>query len=78
VPHQSLTLRAYSVPCRFPWLMRTDIPPMLRYPVHQNAYQFTSALISMFYSQSIAGSVRGLLSLLSCFLPKRGPQQKRE
>ena len=49
---------------------------MLRYPVHQNAYQFTSALISMFYSQSIAGSMRGVLRLLSCFMPKRSTHAK--
>ncbi len=62
--------------CRFPWLMRTDIPPMLRYPLHLNAYQFTTALISMFYSLNIAGSVNGLVSLLASLMPARKQPSK--
>jgi len=49
---------------------------MLRYPLHLNAYQFTTALISMFYSLNIAGSVNGLVSLLASLMPARKQPSK--
>lgn len=54
---------------RVPWLIRTDIPPMLQYPIGAKAYRFTASLISMFYSPSMAGCLGGLLAMARCFLP---------
>ena len=54
--------------CRFPWLMRTDIPPLLQYPVGDSAFPFVCGLISMFYGLSLRENFRGLCSVISCFL----------
>lgn len=66
---RGLTIPKAVAEDRFPWLMRTNIPPMLQYPVGANAYRFTASLISMFYSPSLTGCVGGLVGLLKCFLP---------
>ena len=54
--------------CRFPWLMRTDIPPLLQYPVGDSAFPFVCGLISMFYGLSVRENLRGLCSVIGCFL----------
>ena len=51
--------------CRLPFLIRTDIPPMLRYPVDPNALQFVSGLVSMFYSPEWNGKIAGLMNILT-------------
>ena len=58
--------------CRFPaWtMMKTDIPPILQYPVGEKSFQFACALVSMFYSPNLFGNLRGLQSLLSALLPE--------
>ncbi|CAK0772335.1 hypothetical protein CVIRNUC_003952 [Coccomyxa viridis] len=53
---------------RFPWLMRTDIPPLLQYPVGDSAFPFVCGLISMFYGLSLRENFRGLCSVISCFI----------
>lgn len=50
--------------------MRTDIPPILQYPVGDQSFQFACALVSMFYSPSFVGNLRGLQSLLSALLQR--------
>ena len=57
---------------RFPWLMKTEIPPIMQYPVDRRSYLFATSRIRMFYAPSLAGSVGGLMSLLGCFLPGGG------
>ncbi len=54
--------------CRFPWLMRTDIPPLLQYPVGDSAFPFVCGLISMFYGLSVRENLRGLCTVISCFV----------
>lgn len=59
--------------------MKTEIPPIMQYPVDRRAYPFATSLIRMFYAPGWAGSIGGLLSLLGCFLPGAGkpkPKQK--
>ena len=51
--------------------MKTDIPPILQYPVGDKSFQFACALVSMFYSPSLIGNLEGLQSLLSALLPGR-------
>eukprot|EP00959_Pyramimonas_sp_CCMP1952_P444039 9296437-Pyramimonas_sp.AAC.1 len=34
---------------RLPWLMKTNIPPLLQYPVSDVAFDFVSALCKLFY-----------------------------
>ena len=36
-----------------PWLIRTDIPPPLQYPVAPYAFDFCAGLIRMFYGLSL-------------------------
>lgn len=57
---------------RAPWLMKTEIPPLLQYPIGAQAYRFTASLIAMFYAPSLGGSARGLWGLAACFLPFLG------
>ena len=67
--HCMLWMVAYAyLVCRFPWLMRTDIPPLLQYPVGDLAFPFVCGLISMFYGLSLKENFRGLCSVISCFL----------
>ncbi len=54
--------------CRFPWLMRTDIPPLLQYPVGDAAFPFVCGLISMFYGLSLRDNLSGLCTVIACFL----------
>ncbi|EIE25874.1 ALDH-like protein [Coccomyxa subellipsoidea C-169] len=53
---------------RFPWLMRTDIPPLLQYPVGDAAFPFVCGLISMFYGLSLRDNLSGLCTVIACFL----------
>jgi len=53
---------------RFPWLMKTNIPPPLCYPVADNAFAFCKALSRMFFGLNVAQQFGGLLSLAKCFL----------
>lgn len=64
--------------CRFPWLMRTDIPPLLQYPVGDAAFPFVCGLISMFYGLSLLDNLSGLWTVISCFLGggKKAAQKK--
>ena len=61
---------------RVPWLIRTDIPAMLQYPVHDNAQRFVTGLISMFYSVDLAGKTRGLAGVLAAVLGR--PQRTKQ
>lgn len=56
---------------RFPaWTqLKTVIPPILQYPVGDKSFQFACALVSLFYSPSLAGSIGGLKSLILAMLP---------
>lgn len=63
-------LRALCVPKsvaedRFPWLMRSTIPPTWQYPVQANGFQFGEALVTMFYGPSLVHKVRGLVALIT-------------
>uniref|UniRef100_A0A061RL47 Aldehyde dehydrogenase n=1 Tax=Tetraselmis sp. GSL018 TaxID=582737 RepID=A0A061RL47_9CHLO len=51
-----------------PWLMRTDIPPPLRYPVHDIAFDFVAALCNTFYGFGLWQRAGGLLRLAQCFV----------
>ena len=53
---------------RVPWLMRTDIPPLLQYPVGDAAFPFVCGLISMFYGLSLRDTLAGLVMVARCFL----------
>jgi hypothetical protein len=56
--------------------MRTDIPPLLQYPIGDAAYAFTASLISMFYAPGWGGCARGLIGLLRSVMPSIGSRQK--
>ena len=51
-----------------PWLMRTDIPPLLQYPVGDAAFPFVCGLIRMFYGLSLRDNLGGLVTVARCFL----------
>ena len=53
---------------RWPWLMRTDIPPPLQYPVAPYAFEFVSGLIQMFYGLSLVDRARGIAAVIACFV----------
>lgn len=42
------TIKAISQD-RYPWLMKTELPRLLRYPVKDRAFDFVSGLTKMFY-----------------------------
>ena len=66
--------RCLSRRARWPWLIRTDIPPLLQYPVGDAAFPFVCGLIAMFYGPSLGARLDGLLSVARCFLfPPRKP-----
>ena len=50
---------------RFPWLLRTHIPAMLRYPTRPGAFAFQTALVRIFYAPDLGAKVDGLWALLS-------------
>lgn len=56
---------------RAPWLMKTEIPPPLQYPVAPFGFKFVHSLCMMFYGPSAGMRVKGLLTLAFCFLPQR-------
>ena len=51
-----------------PWLIRTDIPPPLRYPVAPYAFDFVSGLIKMFYGLTWGDCLAGLYEVAAAFL----------
>lgn len=59
------------------WPFSTAIPPMLQYPVKEQAFNFVTSLVWMFYSETWTGSLKGLFGLAACFLPK-SKRQKTE
>ena len=61
---------------RIPFLIRTDIPPMLRYPVHSSALMFVSGLVSMFYSPELQGKVTGLMNILAAITKRPSSRTK--
>ena len=58
--------------CRFPWLMRTDIPPLLQYPVKAGAFDFVCGLVKMFYGLTLRDQLQGIFSIVRALL-KREP-----
>ncbi|BDA44107.1 betaine aldehyde dehydrogenase, chloroplastic [Coccomyxa sp. Obi] len=63
---------------RFPWLMRTDIPPLLQYPVGDAAFPFVCGLISMFYGLSLQDNLSGLCTVIVCFLGLGGKASRKK
>jgi len=53
---------------RFPWLMNTNIPPPLCYPVADNAFTFCKALSRMFFGLTFGQRLGGIFALAKCFL----------
>jgi acyl-CoA reductase-like NAD-dependent aldehyde dehydrogenase len=53
---------------RVPWLIRTDIPPPLQYPVAPYAFDFCSGLIRLFYGLSLWERAKGVGAIIMCFL----------
>ena len=51
-----------------PWLIRTDIPPPLQYPVAPYAFDFCAGLIRMFYGLSLWERAKGIAGIAACFL----------
>lgn len=51
--------------------MRTDIPPILRYPVGDGAFGFVAGLVAMFYGTSLRARACGLGAVLRALLPAR-------
>ncbi len=54
--------------------MRTDIPPMLQYPVKAAAFDFVCGLVKMFYGLTIRDQLEGVSSILESLL-RRDPTQ---
>ncbi|CAL8470086.1 g9628 [Coccomyxa elongata] len=63
---------------RFPWLMRTDIPLLLQYPVGDAAFPFVCGLISMFYGLSLRDNLSGLCTVIACFLGVGGKASQKK
>jgi hypothetical protein len=62
---------------RWPFLMRTAIPPPLQYPVQPFGFEFVHALCKMFYGSSIGMQLSGLGSVMKLFLlPSSSAGQK--
>ena len=57
--------------------MKTEIPPIMQYPLDPRAYRFATSLISMFYAPSVWGSLGGLAGLLGCFMPGGGKLKRK-
>eukprot|EP00210_Caulerpa_lentillifera_P007017 g6711.t1 len=45
---------------RYPWLMKTELPPLLQYPVKDKAFEFVSGLTKMFYYPGLNQRLQGL------------------
>ncbi len=64
--------------CRWPWLIRTDIPPLLQYPVGDAAFPFVCGLIAMFYGPGLRARLDGLVSVARCFLFPPAARAKKD
>ncbi|KAL6755042.1 Aldehyde/histidinol dehydrogenase [Haematococcus lacustris] len=53
---------------RLPWLMKSSLPPPWQYPVQDIAFDFGTALVTMFYGPGLLYQIKGLLRLAACFL----------
>ena len=55
-------------------LVRTQLPPPLRYPLANAALPFVRGLMHFFYGHSLASKLSGVVGLISCALaPSRVP-----
>ncbi|KAK9825118.1 hypothetical protein WJX74_010698 [Apatococcus lobatus] len=68
-------LRALCIPKsvtedRFPWLMRTDIPPLLQYPVKAAAFDFVCGLVKMFYGLTLRDQLQGIVKIVRALLER--------
>lgn len=61
---------------RFPWLMTTKIPPMLQYPVKQNAFEFLIGLNNMFYGLNLRQQIKGLIKVTKMSLSTDNKKKK--
>ena len=50
--------------------MRTDIPPLLQYPVKSGAFEFVCGLVKMFYGLTLRDQVNGVVSILRSLMQK--------
>lgn len=50
--------------------MRTDIPPLLQYPVKQGAFNFVCGLVKMFYGLTLQDQLHGIVSILKALLQR--------
>ncbi|KAK3262062.1 hypothetical protein CYMTET_29060, partial [Cymbomonas tetramitiformis] len=53
---------------RLPSLMKTNIPPMLQYPVSEVAFDFVAALCKLFYGLGFIDRMEALVIMAKCFL----------
>ena len=53
---------------RFPWLIKTNIPPLLQYPVSDVAFDFVAALCKLFYGLGACDRVTALVTMAQCFI----------
>ncbi|GMH33070.1 hypothetical protein BSKO_00904 [Bryopsis sp. KO-2023] len=51
-----------------PWLMKTDIPPALQYPIKPESFEFVTGLVKMFYAPGLPLRISGLVTLAKCSL----------
>lgn len=70
-------LRSLCVPkavCEdaLPALIRTSIPPVLRYPIGAGGFTFVSGLIKLFYAPTWGGVVAGVKDVLKGLVAKEG------
>eukprot|EP00891_Asterochloris_glomerata_P005424 jgi/Astpho2/5424/e_gw1.00076.56.1_t len=49
---------------RWPWLIRTDIPPLLQYPLSTRSFAFVSGLIDLFYAPAWSTSLKGVRKVI--------------
>lgn len=64
--------------CRFPWLLRTDIPPLLQYPTKPAAFAFQTGLVRMFYGLGLVSKLAGLKQVLGAVLSLQPKREKKE
>lgn len=56
---------------RFPRLIKTGLPPLLRYPVSPQAFSFVTALVQMFYCPDIVERIKAMAMLVAISVKAR-------
>jgi hypothetical protein len=62
---RSLCLERSIVVDKFPFLVRTSLPPPMQYPIDVvKGFPFAESLVQLFYNESIVGKMKGIFGLI--------------